>query len=262
MGSEKGSAQSSARFSPPSPFAQHWRRSTNKVRCNIGGKSRRGLKKKKPHLAEVDERLEDVDAGARPATAGSSQRGRGLLLAKIFVHVALQIAEVTVVVLWRGITGNSSRGDTAGVSAEEPPSPSRVPFPWAVAQRPRRTWMIFGGKSCKTSSLTRRRRNGRTCLCSCSKARAPSSCALVDALASRDARIGLLYASLNWRCVPRKPGMRKSKSDHSSSALFWIGVPLRISRWLVCRALTACAGGGSGEGVLKGNEPGRLCRWC
>ena len=39
--------------------------------------------------------------------------------------------------------------------------------------------------------------------------------------------------------MPRKPGSRKSKSDHSSSTLFWMGVPVRISRWLQFSCFTA-----------------------
>lgn len=35
--------------------------------------------------------------------------------------------------------------------------------------------------------------------------------------------------SMQGTSVPRNPGIRKSKRDHNSSTLFWIGVPLRIN---------------------------------
>uniref|UniRef100_A0A8W7P2V1 Uncharacterized protein n=1 Tax=Anopheles coluzzii TaxID=1518534 RepID=A0A8W7P2V1_ANOCL len=102
-----------------------------------------------------------------------------------------------------------------------------------------RSCVILGGRSVSTSSLTRRNRNGSTCRCSASIASAPASCSLGELFGSRLARIGRLNRVLNCFSVPRKPGIRKSKSDHSSSTLFWIGVPDRMSRWLATSCLIA-----------------------
>lgn len=57
-----------------------------------------------------------------------------------------------------------------------------------------------------------------------------STWSLEDALGSRLAMMGLLNLALNCLSVPRKPGMRKSKRDHNSRTLFWIGVPERMIR--------------------------------
>jgi hypothetical protein len=65
---------------------------------------------------------------------------------------------------------------------------------------------------------------------STAKKNAPASCSLLDAFASRLSAIFLLYFRLKDSSSPRKPGMRKSNSDHSSKTWFWMGVPLRISR--------------------------------
>ncbi len=51
--------------------------------------------------------------------------------------------------------------------------------------------------------------------------------------------MGLAYLALNCLSVPRKPGIKKSKRDQSSSTLFCMGVPVRTSLCLARRLLTA-----------------------
>lgn len=60
--------------------------------------------------------------------------------------------------------------------------------------------------------------------------RVPASLALDDAFASRLDKIGLPNRSLKLCSVPKNPGIRKSNRLQSSSTLFWIGVPERMSR--------------------------------
>ncbi len=59
-------------------------------------------------------------------------------------------------------------------------------------------------------------------------------------LEALEAARALPYRALKAACEPRKPGIRKSNSAHSSSTLFWIGVPLRISLCCAAMRLTAC----------------------
>jgi hypothetical protein len=54
------------------------------------------------------------------------------------------------------------------------------------------------------------------------------------------AAIGFANRIKHTFSVPRKPGMRKSNNDQSSSALFWIGVPERMRPWLATTLFTAC----------------------
>lgn len=51
--------------------------------------------------------------------------------------------------------------------------------------------------------------------------------------------MGLPYLAWNCFSVPRNPGIRKSKRDHRSRTLFWMGVPDKIKRWLQTNCLTA-----------------------
>ena len=51
-------------------------------------------------------------------------------------------------------------------------------------------------------------------------ARAPASCSLEEDLLKRLAAIGFANRSRKTFSVPRKPGIRKSKSDQSSRTLF------------------------------------------
>src|SRR6266852_5881195 len=101
--------------------------------------------------------------------------------------------------------------------------------------------MILGGRSFKTSSFNRRRRKGKTCLCSASKANAAKGrcfirrynrgrlrhipASLFFDLPSRLDRMGLPNRSLNEDSEPKKPGIRKSNKLQSSKTLFWMGVP-------------------------------------
>lgn len=67
----------------------------------------------------------------------------------------------------------------------------------------------------------------------------PASCSLEVLLASLLCRMGLPYLAWNCFSVPRNPGIRKSKRDHRSRTLFWMGVPDRIKRWLQTNCFTA-----------------------
>ena len=67
----------------------------------------------------------------------------------------------------------------------------------------------------------------------------PASCSLDELFASRLARIGRPYRTWNCFSLPRNPGNRKSKSDHSSRTLFWMGVPERMRRWRQLSCFTA-----------------------
>ncbi len=58
-----------------------------------------------------------------------------------------------------------------------------------------------------------------------------------------EAANALPYRALKAACVPRKPGIRKSKRAHSSSTLFWIGVPLSMSLCCADMRFTACETG-------------------
>ena len=108
----------------------------------------------------------------------------------------------------------------------------------------------------------------------------PASCSLEEDLASLLDKMALPNLSWNCLCVPRKPGIRKSKRDHKSKTLFYktkymqsiptnqlravvkdtcMGVPVRIGRCLHFGSLTAFV-----IWVERGNSkvPGHeSCEW-
>ena len=58
------------------------------------------------------------------------------------------------------------------------------------------------------------------CVCVVGTIVVPASCSFDDDFASLLRRMGRPKRSLNCLSVPRKPGIRKSNSDHSSRTLF------------------------------------------
>mmetsp|Transcript_4142 Transcript_4142/g.15316 ORF Transcript_4142/g.15316 Transcript_4142/m.15316 type:complete len:222 (-) Transcript_4142:253-918(-) len=74
-----------------------------------------------------------------------------------------------------------------------------------------------------------------------------AACACMGlALAQPPAAMGCASCLSNTSSAPRRPGKTKSKSDHSSRRLFWIGAPVRIRRCAVrsCLAATVTAASG------------------
>mmetsp|Transcript_40665 Transcript_40665/g.129746 ORF Transcript_40665/g.129746 Transcript_40665/m.129746 type:complete len:200 (-) Transcript_40665:691-1290(-) len=87
---------------------------------------------------------------------------------------------------------------------------------------------FLGGRPFSTSALRRRRRKGRSTLCSCATTSAwspPSSPPLPN-------------HSSNWPAEWKTSGRRKLRSAQSSWRLFWRGVPVMSRRKLVLRVRT------------------------
>lgn len=82
----------------------------------------------------------------------------------------------------------------------------------------------------------------------------PASCSLDELLASRLARMGFPYRAANWRSVPRKPGIRKSKRDHSSRTLFYIGDSVREKKKEIFFPSSLITGSGNLTSIHRGNR--------
>ena len=103
-------------------------------------------------------------------------------------------------------------------------------LPWASLIRHLSTITFFWGSSVRTCSFSRRRIKGRTFWWRAFSFSLPllisSAVALIDWLLA----IGAPYSFTKYFEVPKKLGIKKSNAAQRSSTLFWIIVPLKISR--------------------------------